>query len=169
MAIARVACDAIRSPSSGRRLRRSWSHQVCGRVLCPERSHHIPLHRPSGFLGTHTFSVTPGVGGTVLSHTLSMQALGRGALSWALVFRPLHDALLEDALTKAEQSLTGRGTPIAWSVYVRILRFFLRRRSKRGAPPGREPAGIPLPSPSRRRGGVRPTGAPGPSRHPRRR
>ncbi len=86
---------------------------------------------PRGFLGTHAFSVTPCAGGTVLSHTISMQALGIGALSWALVFRPLHDALLEDALTKAEQSLTGRGTPIAWSVYVRILRFFLRRRSRR--------------------------------------
>jgi len=83
---------------------------------------------PRGFDGTHCFTVTGTEGGTVLSHTISMSAHGVGVALWLLVFRPLHDALLEDALTNAERTLTGKAAPVPWSLYVRCLRAILRRR-----------------------------------------
>ena len=79
---------------------------------------------PPGFVGTHGFSVDRSEEGTILQHTLAMEARGWARLSWPLVFRPLHDALLEDALTKAERG-TGAGEPVVvpWSRYVRVLRW----------------------------------------------
>ena len=86
---------------------------------------------PRGFNGKHGFTVSSNDGGTVVTHSLTMNTTGVGLLSWPLVFRPLHDALLEDALTKAENSIVGRGKSQKWSWYVRCLRFLFRRRKRR--------------------------------------
>jgi hypothetical protein len=41
---------------------------------------------------------------------------GLALMTWPLVFRPLHDALLEDALDKAERDITGMvANPNRWS------------------------------------------------------
>ena len=88
---------------------------------------------PRGFKGAHGFEIEHRGGRTILRHILQMETSGLALLSWPLVFRPLHDALIEDALDKAGVSL---GCPVdraaGWSVYVRVLRalFKAARRSK---------------------------------------
>ncbi|WP_017597313.1 hypothetical protein, partial [Nocardiopsis lucentensis] len=86
---------------------------------------------PRGFDGFHEFTVRPdGSGGAVLSHLLAMRTHGAARLSWPLVFRWLHDALLEDCLDRAERAGTGTvRAPARWSPYVRLLRRVLSRRS----------------------------------------
>jgi hypothetical protein len=86
---------------------------------------------PRGFNGRHGFTVSSTDGRTVLMHSLTMNTTGIALLSWPLVFRPLHDALLEDALTKAEHNIVGRGESRKWSWYVRCLRYLFRRRKRR--------------------------------------
>jgi len=86
---------------------------------------------PKGFLGTHVFTVEEADGETELTHTIDMKVRGGAILTWPMVFRPLHDALLEDALDKAQASLGGgewerRG----WSTYVRSLRRLLAKRRR---------------------------------------
>jgi hypothetical protein len=83
---------------------------------------------PRGFRGFHEFAVSRAGDRPVLRHTLAMQLQGPARLSWPLVFRPLHDALVEDSLDCAEQAITGQaGKPARWSLYVRVLRRLLRR------------------------------------------
>lgn len=83
---------------------------------------------PRGFHGFHEYSVHPaGEGSAVLRHTLAMKARGPARLSWPLVFRPLHDACLEDSLDRAERAVTGTvQRPARWSAAVRLLRRLAR-------------------------------------------
>ncbi|AXK36266.1 SRPBCC family protein [Streptomyces armeniacus] len=96
---------------------------------------------PRGFLGFHEFTVHPlpygqegrsgppaspgpqGPSGVVLRHTLAMHVRGAARLSWPLFFRWCHDAVLEDAMDRAERACTGTvAAPACWSPYVRLLR-----------------------------------------------
>lgn len=89
---------------------------------------------PAGFNGGHGFRLSPASQeSTVLSHTLEMRAAGPAILSWPLVFRPLHDALIEDAFDKAEKNLGLVPASRTWTLQVKILRRLLRaiRRRKR--------------------------------------
>ena len=48
--------------------------------------------------------------------------------TWPLIYRPLHDALMEDSLYVAARNLGVAGAERRqWSVWVRVLRFVLRR------------------------------------------
>ncbi len=82
---------------------------------------------PDGFHGSHRYEVIPlSKGETGLRHVLEMDASGAATISWPLVYRPLHDALLEDSLDRAESSLgSGPARPSQWSWYVRFLRWTL--------------------------------------------
>ncbi|MCT2593807.1 SRPBCC family protein [Streptomyces sp. N2-109] len=79
---------------------------------------------PRGFHGFHEYTVHPkGEHSTVLRHTLVMRARGTARLSWPLVYRPCHDAVLEQSLDRAELAATGRvAAPARWTPYVRLLR-----------------------------------------------
>ena len=79
---------------------------------------------PDGFDGTHGFEVRPLADGrTELRHVLKMEAKRGATISWPVVFRPLHDALIEDAFDQAERSLgVGPAEARSWSWYVRFLR-----------------------------------------------
>lgn len=96
----------------------------------PGRAVLFHLTGPRGFHGTHGFEITasaPGV--TCLEHRLCMRLSGVARLSWPLMFRWLHDALIEDALDRAEAAVTSR--PLQerhWSVWVRFLRGVARRK-----------------------------------------
>ncbi|HYO91997.1 MAG TPA: hypothetical protein VEQ40_10185, partial [Pyrinomonadaceae bacterium] len=69
----------------------------------PGRSIRLRCTAPRGFLGTHGFEALESATGVVqLRHVLAMQVSGGARLSWPLVFRPLHDALIEDALDRAD-------------------------------------------------------------------
>ncbi len=88
---------------------------------------------PRGFHGTHAYFIEPlDQTRTRLRHVLAMRTTGPALLSWPLVFRPLHDALIEDSLDVAEASLGLR--PLAerrWSWRVRLLRRVLGARRVR--------------------------------------
>ncbi len=103
---------------------------------------------PRGFNGFHRFEILPtGAGGAILRHTIDMRIQGMALLSWPLVFRPLHDALLEDALALAQAALGAVPQVCPWSPWVKFLRRVFssgkaRRQQtpnpklNRSAPPG---------------------------------
>ena len=80
------------------------------------------FHQPSGFDGTHTFEVFPEPDGCRLEHRVEITPRGISMLGWPLVFGPLHDALAEDAVSRAVRALGLPAQPKEWSAWVRLLR-----------------------------------------------
>jgi hypothetical protein len=78
----------------------------------------------SGLDGGHRFEVVPEGDGTVLRHVLEARPVGQGRLTWPLVMRPLHDALIEDAMDRAERAVGGHPRR-RWSPQVALLRTVL--------------------------------------------
>ena len=98
---------------------------------------------PRGFLGTHAFQVNGEDGSTVLRHIIDMRTTGAARLSWPLVFGPLHDALMEDCLDKAEAVLRGEVVPRPrWPSRVRVLRAVGRWLQRRGMKRRRAPSRV---------------------------
>ena len=92
----------------------------------PARRVRFRFTAPRGFDGTHEFEVVPTGEYANLRHVIDMRVRGLARLSWPAVYAPLHDALIEDALDRAESALgvgAGRRTP--WSPRVRALRRVL--------------------------------------------
>jgi hypothetical protein len=88
--------------------------------------------RPEGFHGTHSFVLNVQQDGCELRHAIEMSVSGLSLLTWPLVFRPLHDALLEDSLDKLEALLSeGEWRRRDLPFLVRLLRTLLARRSRR--------------------------------------
>jgi len=84
---------------------------------------------PPGLTGTHEWRVEPAGEGCRLRHTIEGAAAGGMLIAWPALYRPLHDALIEDALDKAERALTGAvARPRSWSWRVRFLRRAAARR-----------------------------------------
>jgi hypothetical protein len=82
---------------------------------------------PRGFDGYHAFFVEPlAADQTRLWHLLVMHTTGPARLSWPLVFRPLHDALIEDCLDTAARAVAGQPGDRAWSPWVVALRGAVR-------------------------------------------
>ena len=77
---------------------------------------------PAGFDGTHRFDVLPTAEGCELRHTLEMRAGWPAKLTWPLAFRPMHDALIEDAMAKAQAVVGEVPNAVPWSRGVRLLR-----------------------------------------------
>jgi hypothetical protein len=115
------------------------------RVEAYEPGHAVRFRftRPAGFDGWHGIEVLDATAShCVLEHRLEMRTTGHALWTWPLVLRPLHDALVEDALTQAQASL---GLPLhtrPWSARVRFLRWAMARRMPAAAPaPGERHAG----------------------------
>ncbi|MFN8372158.1 MAG: SRPBCC family protein [Anaerolineae bacterium] len=90
---------------------------------------------PRGFNGWHGIQIEAiDATTTRLIHTLEMHTSGQAVLSWALVFRPLHDALIEDALDRAQTVFSGQQVTSQWSPYVRFLRGLLSLLGRRSLP-----------------------------------
>ena len=89
---------------------------------------------PAGFHGHHGFEVHASSGGdhrgpgVVLRHELRMRTSGWATMSWPLVFRPLHDALIEDALDQVALAVGEPPRRAGWTLWVRLLRRVLDRR-----------------------------------------
>jgi hypothetical protein len=83
-----------------------------------------------GLDGTHRFEVDDSQGVVELRHVLAGRTRTAGtAIRWRLVIRPLHDAVLEDLLDRAELATSGTVLrPARWSWRVRLLRRLLARR-----------------------------------------
>jgi hypothetical protein len=99
----------------------------------PGRRVRFQFDAPSGFNGYHEYRVEAVAGETSqLTHELRMQARGIAQVTWPLVFRPLHDALIEDSLAKAAWNLGEEAKTRRWSRRVRFLRSLMqivRRRT----------------------------------------
>lgn len=91
------------------------------------------IHRPKGFIGTHGYKLESCSSSSCrLTHLLEMNTTGLAILTWPLVYRPLHDALIEDSLTRAEQfAQVPDLSPRNWSLWVKCLRSLVKRPSKR--------------------------------------
>ena len=81
---------------------------------------------PNGFDGFHGYEVIElDNNRTMLRETLKMNARGIVSISWPLIFRPLHDALIEDSLTCAGVQLGLEPKISKWSWRVKFLRWVL--------------------------------------------
>ncbi|WP_405619555.1 SRPBCC family protein [Streptomyces sp. NBC_01511] len=78
---------------------------------------------PRGFHGFHEYTVESTPNGVVLHHLLTMRLRGAARFTWPLVWRRLHDALIEDSLDRAEGVRRSQ-----WIPYVRMLRRALSPR-----------------------------------------
>ncbi|QDY80018.1 SRPBCC family protein [Streptomyces qinzhouensis] len=101
----------------------------------PGRQVRFRFTGPAGFDGHHELTVRPADDGTaLLRHTLLLVPHGPARLTWPLFFRPLHNALIEDAFDRAEQSGTGTvARPARWSPYTSLLRAAARAARHRPA------------------------------------
>jgi hypothetical protein len=90
---------------------------------------------PRGVRGTHQYEVEAlAGGGAVLRHEMTIDTSGLALLSWPLVFRPMHDALIEDSLDRAAVALGEAPVGAPWSPVVRLLRAagrIVRARARR--------------------------------------
>jgi hypothetical protein len=83
----------------------------------------------AGIEGGHRFEVLEAKGRPVLRHVIEARCGLAAWLRWILVIEPLHDALIEDALDRAERCLSGRVEhPARWSPRVRFLRWLVASR-----------------------------------------
>lgn len=87
---------------------------------------------PKGFDGFHGYELVHDDRSVILRHVLHMRAHGPTLASWPLVFRPLHDALIEDSLTRAEAALGLPARIQPWSSWVKLLRWFLSKGKASG-------------------------------------
>ncbi|RPI72005.1 MAG: SRPBCC family protein [Desulfobacteraceae bacterium] len=95
----------------------------------PGRKIRFRFMGPKDFLGTHEFEIEELTQDkTKLRHVIDMRVKGWTRLQWLLVIRPLHDALLEDALDRAELFCGMQPAPRHWSLWVRLLRKVLLRK-----------------------------------------
>jgi len=93
---------------------------------CPGNCIRFRFLGPSGFNGYHAFQIIEiSPIKTLLRHTLEMNTHGLAIILWPVVFRPLHDALIEDLLARAEVSLHKEPRVLRWSLWVRLLRWIL--------------------------------------------
>lgn len=79
---------------------------------------------PSGFNGHHIYTATRLTdNSTILRHELSLSPSGPAKLTWPLFFQPMHDALIEESLDRAENEFSSSpGTAHQRSLWVKILR-----------------------------------------------
>jgi len=97
----------------------------------PGHSVRFRFTAPHGFVGTHGFDVEALDDARVrIRHVLDMRVEGPARWSWPVLYRPLHDALIEDAFDRAESQFGGQVQRPRWSGWVRILRRLLARRSR---------------------------------------
>ena len=82
-----------------------------------------------GFQGDHYFELEERDGQALLRHVIKADCSPAAWIRWVLVVRPLHDALLEDALDQVAEAVGNPADPPAkWSRWVRLLRSVARRR-----------------------------------------
>lgn len=94
----------------------------------PGRRIRFEFHGPTGFHGYHEYESTS----SRLRHTMVLSPRGRARVTWPLVYRPLHDALVEDSLYVAARNLGAAGAVRPrWSVWVRLLRRVISRGGRR--------------------------------------
>ena len=102
----------------------------------PGRRVRFAFLRPKGLHGYHEWEVEPRGADTVLRHVLAVDTVGVTVLSWPLLWRPLHDALIDDGLEKAGVELGVGCSRTPWSRWVRTLRWMVGRAGVAGSTAG---------------------------------
>lgn len=98
----------------------------------PGESAVFSFTNPKGWTGTHRFEITAlEPQETQVAHTLDMEATGAGLLKWLVIFRPLHDALIEEALDRIGAHFGVTAPVRSRPRYVRFLRWLLKPRPAR--------------------------------------
>jgi len=93
----------------------------------PRKFIQFAFSKPMGFNGIHKFEILELENGkTELKHTIDMDVVGKGLLVWIIAIRPLHNALLEDALDKVENQYLKEKRKTEWTIWVKILRKILK-------------------------------------------
>ena len=99
----------------------------------PGRRIEFQFTGPKGFVGRHSFvatSITEGA--TLLHHELFLTPRGIARITWPLFFRPLHDALIEESLDRAQRETgTAPTKPHRRSAWTRLLRATFSARMPR--------------------------------------
>ena len=86
----------------------------------------------AGLDGRHYFEIIPRNNHNVLRHVVDAECDLRAWLKWKIMIEPLHDALLEDALDLAEQTLEGIvSRPARWNLWVRFVRRIMAKKRHR--------------------------------------
>ena len=84
---------------------------------------------PSGFHGQHFFELEmKEPKSTIIRHAIDMKIKGQALIAWPMLFRPLHDALIEDSFDKLETNLSLSPKNNSWSSWVKLLRWALKRK-----------------------------------------
>ena len=87
---------------------------------------------PNGFNGHHRFEIFEiTTEACILRHTLEMDTNGPAVVSWPFVFRPLHNALIEDSLALAQANLGQQPLIYRWSPWVKFLRWLVSKGQAR--------------------------------------
>ena len=142
--------DSLASREDALWPRHSWPHMEFDRPLgAGARGGHGPIKYfieaytpgqsirfcftgPKGFNGFHGYECVGATERTVLlRHTLKMTIHRPAILSWPVVYRPMHDALIEDSLATAEVSLGHAPRIQPWSPWVKFLRWVVSRGKAR--------------------------------------
>jgi len=106
----------------------------------PGRSIRFRFTGPRGFDGFHGYEIVDTHRqSVVLRETLKMRVHGPALFSWPFIFRPLHDALIEDSLATARVSLGQKPRMRPWTPWVRFLRWAMSgaKAPIQGTPHGR--------------------------------
>jgi len=83
--------------------------------------------KPRGFHGFHRFDIVPrDTQTTEIRHVIDMNTSGLALLTWPLVIRWLHDALIEDAFDKTENHFLTQKKKTSWNAWVKFLRWVLK-------------------------------------------
>jgi hypothetical protein len=83
--------------------------------------------KPRGFHGFHRFDIVEvDKQTTEIRHEIDMNTSGLALLTWPLVIRWLHDALIEDAFDKTENHFSVQKKTTHWNARVKFLRWLLK-------------------------------------------
>ncbi len=82
--------------------------------------------------GRHLFEVIPRKSHVILRHTIDAAGDPKTWLVWFFMIRPMHNALMEDALDRAQSAL---GAPVKkqarWGPWVRLMRRMAAKKARR--------------------------------------
>lgn len=93
----------------------------------PEEFIQFRFSKPRGFHGFHRFDIVEvDTHTTQIKHLIDMNTSGLALLTWPLVIRWLHDALIEDAFDKTENHFLLQKKTSSWNAWVRFLRWLLK-------------------------------------------
>lgn len=100
----------------------------------PGRLVRFRFHRMRGIDGWHALEILDATEQhCVLEHRMEARITGWMALKWMLAIRPLHDACVEDALSRAQESLGETPRTVPWSPLVRLLALWMLRDRRAGS------------------------------------